>query len=99
MNQETEPKKPYLHIQRTIRTMKIEFNDDVMTITTDVVPKGDDRREVFRSRLYGVIAKLEGEISRLMTDKQVADEITEIKRRREVALANPLTYTITPTDQ
>jgi hypothetical protein len=62
--------------------MRVEFDGDVMTITTDVVPKGEDRREVFRSRLRGIITKLEGEISRLMTDEQIAEEIAGIKRRQ-----------------
>jgi len=89
---ENEP-HPHPHFIRTVRTMKVEFDGDVMTITTDISPKGDDRRTVFRSRLMGVITKLEGEISRLMTDAQIAEEIAGIKRRQEATQANPLMHT------
>jgi hypothetical protein len=65
--------------------VKVEFDGDVMTITTDITPKDDDRRTILRSRLIGVLTKLEGEISRMMTDEQVAEEIAGIKRRQEAA--------------
>ena len=81
--------------QRCVRTLKAETNAGVLTITTDIVPKGEARSTVFHSRIMRVITQLEHEV-RLMTDEQVASELEEIKRR--CAAAKSLDITLTPTN-